>query len=219
MRTQTPHTTEQITTLEPGFDRPGSGAFDLTRFRPWLIYVAAQMRPRRDPMHEDLVQEGAIAMWKAHLKYDPKRGNYDQHLRVAARCRMLDIASQRKKELRPPELQNRGAKEPKREALRTYEVVVERTPAETDTPADNLLHDRTAPSTEERFEEASIRQDVWSTINRLPLEHREAVLQKFYDRPPEVPLKKQKLSRLWLEAQDELAYQLQHVSDGYGDRT
>ena len=70
----------------------------LTDFNPWLHYVANRLLPPSHPDHDDVVQEGWIAMWKAYPTYDGRtdKGSLEGWLRMCARRRMLDIAYQRK---------------------------------------------------------------------------------------------------------------------------
>lgn len=71
----------------------------LEAFNPWLHYVAGRLLPWSHPDHDDVVQEGRIAMWKAIPTYDgrtDKGGSLEGWLRMVARRRMLEIAYRRK---------------------------------------------------------------------------------------------------------------------------
>lgn len=59
-------------------------------YEGWLHRVATDIGHRAD--HDDLVQEGRIAMWRALRTYDEARGSLPSWLTSAARQRMRDVA-------------------------------------------------------------------------------------------------------------------------------
>lgn len=63
----------------------------LYRFHKWLHYMAYQLT-KDDSLHEDLVQEGRIAMWRALRTHDPEKGALPTWVTTAAKARMKDLA-------------------------------------------------------------------------------------------------------------------------------
>jgi len=63
----------------------------LASYNRWLHSVAGYFhRTHFHSDHEDLVQEGRIAMWKALATYDPSKGALPSWLTTAAKMRMKD---------------------------------------------------------------------------------------------------------------------------------
>jgi RNA polymerase sigma factor (sigma-70 family) len=63
----------------------------LAQYHKWLHAVANFMQETwAHPDHDDLVQEGRIAMWKALTTYDPSKGALASWLTTAAKMRMRD---------------------------------------------------------------------------------------------------------------------------------
>lgn len=59
----------------------------------WLHAVANKMLGwPGHPLHDDLVQEGRIAMWRAEQTHDPARGALPSWITRAAEMRMKDLA-------------------------------------------------------------------------------------------------------------------------------
>lgn len=69
----------------------------LADYEAWLHHRAHQMLPSTDHRHDDLVQEGRIAMWQAHSKHDPKKGALPAWLTQHATWRMRDVLARRGK--------------------------------------------------------------------------------------------------------------------------
>jgi RNA polymerase sigma factor (sigma-70 family) len=67
----------------------------LPDYRRWLYREAYAMIPATSADLEDLVQEGAIALWRALGTYDPDKGSLPAWLTRTARRRMLDVRSGR----------------------------------------------------------------------------------------------------------------------------
>lgn len=64
----------------------------LENYHKWLHKVAnAYLSPTHD-LHDDLVQEGRIAMWKALQTWDPTKGSMPSWLTGAAHLRMRDFS-------------------------------------------------------------------------------------------------------------------------------
>lgn len=63
----------------------------LPDYRRWLHHVANEMLPPTSAEHDDLVQEGYIAMWRALDSFDESKGALPSWLTRAARYRMLDV--------------------------------------------------------------------------------------------------------------------------------
>lgn len=63
----------------------------LQQYTGWLHTVAGSMTD--GPMHDDLVQEGYIAMWRALGSYDPLMGKLDYWLKRAATDRMRSVVT------------------------------------------------------------------------------------------------------------------------------
>lgn len=64
----------------------------LPDYRRWLHRVANDLLPPESPDHDDIVQEGYVAMWRALGTYDPARGTLPSWLTGAARLRMHEVA-------------------------------------------------------------------------------------------------------------------------------
>lgn len=65
----------------------------LPNYRRWLGAVARDVCGWTNRQHhDDLVQEGYVAMWRAAAAYDPTRGALPAWLTRAARLRMTDVA-------------------------------------------------------------------------------------------------------------------------------
>lgn len=64
----------------------------LPGYRRWLHHVANDMLPANSTDHDDLVQEGYVAMWRALDTHDPARGSLPSWLTGAARLRMREVA-------------------------------------------------------------------------------------------------------------------------------
>lgn len=58
----------------------------------WLHKVANRYLPWDHPRHDDVVQEGRIAMWRALQVHDPSKGSMASWLTTAAERRMKDVA-------------------------------------------------------------------------------------------------------------------------------
>jgi DNA-directed RNA polymerase specialized sigma24 family protein len=67
-------------------------ALDLLAFQGWLHAVANRLLGWDHPDHDDLVQEGYIAMWRASRAHDPARGSLTAWVIRAAELRMRDLA-------------------------------------------------------------------------------------------------------------------------------
>jgi DNA-directed RNA polymerase specialized sigma24 family protein len=63
----------------------------IAHYRGWL-YAQARKCSRSIPDHDDLVQEGRIAMLRAMATYDPVKGSLPSWLTGAARMRMREVA-------------------------------------------------------------------------------------------------------------------------------
>lgn len=66
--------------------------FDVADYEGWLQRVANAFLPPTSPHHDDLVQEGRIAMWRSLESYDPAKGALPTWVTGAARMRMRDLA-------------------------------------------------------------------------------------------------------------------------------
>jgi RNA polymerase sigma factor (sigma-70 family) len=67
----------------------------LADYDSWLHHRAHQMLPPTDHRHDDLVQEGRIAMWQAARKHDPSRGALPAWLTQKATWRMQEVLARR----------------------------------------------------------------------------------------------------------------------------
>lgn len=66
----------------------------LPSYRRWLHREAYRVAgPDDDRHHDDLVQEGYVAMWRAAQRYDPARGALPAFLTRAASQRMRHVAA------------------------------------------------------------------------------------------------------------------------------
>jgi len=63
----------------------------LQDYRRWLHAAAYRFRAPGSPDHDDLVQEGYIAMWRALSTYNPSCGALPSWLTRAAEMRMTDL--------------------------------------------------------------------------------------------------------------------------------
>lgn len=64
----------------------------IAAYERWLHKVANDYLMPWDERHDDLVQEGRIAMWRALAKYDPAAGSLPSWLTTAAKMRMKTLA-------------------------------------------------------------------------------------------------------------------------------
>jgi RNA polymerase sigma factor (sigma-70 family) len=64
----------------------------LADYDRWLHSVANRLSGPADPRHDDLVQEGRVAMWHALRKHDPSKGSLPSWLTKAAEMRMKNLA-------------------------------------------------------------------------------------------------------------------------------
>jgi len=62
----------------------------LPQFKNWLFFMARELTDDLS-IHNDLAQEGYIAMWKALKTYDPAKGALPSWITMAARLRMKDV--------------------------------------------------------------------------------------------------------------------------------
>lgn len=62
----------------------------LADYHKWLHYIAYKMTDD-DSIHDDLVQEGRIAMWRAMQTHDPDKGALPSWVTTAAKQRMKDF--------------------------------------------------------------------------------------------------------------------------------
>lgn len=72
--------------------RPGQPALKLQEFEGWLHAVANRLLGPLSPDHDDLVNEGRIAMWRASKAFDGTRGSLTAWVIRAAEMRMRDLA-------------------------------------------------------------------------------------------------------------------------------
>lgn len=80
-----------MTAPQPSWDDVVAAA--LPDYRRWLGAVARDLCGWANRgYHDDLVQEGYVAMWRAAATYDPARGALASWLTTAARYRMTDVA-------------------------------------------------------------------------------------------------------------------------------
>ncbi|WP_329047070.1 RNA polymerase sigma factor [Streptomyces sp. NBC_01422] len=69
----------------------------LADYEAWLHRRAGQMLPPTDHRHDDLVQEGRIAMWQAHNQHDPAKGALPAWLTQNATWHMREVLARRGK--------------------------------------------------------------------------------------------------------------------------
>lgn len=69
----------------------------LADYDAWLHHRVHQMLPPTDHRHDDLVQEGRIAMWQAHGSYDRKKGALPTWLTQHATWHMQEVLARRGK--------------------------------------------------------------------------------------------------------------------------
>lgn len=62
---------------------------DVESFYPWLRKVALDLVGKRD--HEDVAQEGWLAMWRSLESYDPEKGSKNYWLKYKAYSRMRTV--------------------------------------------------------------------------------------------------------------------------------
>jgi len=92
----------------------------LADYDAWLHHRAHQMLPPTDHRHDDLVQEGRIAMWEALARHDPGKGALPAWLTKNAAWRMNTVLSRRDGWTgRPMEAQPSGVRTSKGDEART----------------------------------------------------------------------------------------------------
>ncbi|MFD1278078.1 sigma-70 family RNA polymerase sigma factor [Streptomyces kaempferi] len=69
----------------------------LADYDAWLHRRVHQMLPATDHRHDDLVQEGRIAMWEAHSRHDPAKGSLPAWLTRHANWHMQEVLARRGK--------------------------------------------------------------------------------------------------------------------------
>jgi RNA polymerase sigma factor (sigma-70 family) len=65
-------------------------------YEAWLHHRAHQMLPPTDHRHDDLVQEGRIAIWQAYDRYEPGKGALPSWLTRHATWHMTETLSRRR---------------------------------------------------------------------------------------------------------------------------
>lgn len=80
-------------TLSDGYGDSLTVGETLADYDAWLHARAHQMLPSTDHRHDDLVQEGRIAMWRAHADYDPAKGALPAWLTRHATWHMREVLS------------------------------------------------------------------------------------------------------------------------------
>lgn len=78
--------------ISDGFGDPAHVDSTLRAYHQWLHRMAYEFLPPGSPLHEDLVQEGRIAMWRALETYEAAQGALASWITKAARMKMKDIA-------------------------------------------------------------------------------------------------------------------------------
>jgi RNA polymerase sigma factor (sigma-70 family) len=127
----------------------------LDNYRHWLTLKAADLTADKE-LQKDLAQEGWIEMWKALKTFNEKRGSLPSWLTMKARGRMYDY-------LRTGGRTNRTGRGGATVAI----------PA----PADKFEE---IAETEQTFEEAYHKGEIWSAVDSLPKRQREYVRLRFY---------------------------------------
>lgn len=79
-------------TITPVSDPAADPAAVLADYTGWLHHYANRLRVWWDADHDDLVQEGQVAMWRALDTFDPDRGALPSWLTMKAATRMRDVA-------------------------------------------------------------------------------------------------------------------------------
>lgn len=136
----------------------------LADYHKWLHRVAYNLDPRGLVDHEDLAQEGYIAMWRALPKHDPALGSLPTWLTNAARLRMTDYL-------------RRGSPFG-REATRGVHVA-----PKSDVPVDDLAFFDTLTRSEEIGEGVLLayhRGEIAEAIDALTPEQRKYVIARFW---------------------------------------
>lgn len=81
-----------MSTGDFGDHRPDLVELDIAAYEKWLHRLAYDLLPRpRWGEHEDLVNEGRLAMWRAMAAYDPSKGALPTWVTTAARMRMRNL--------------------------------------------------------------------------------------------------------------------------------
>lgn len=220
-----PRTTEELLALTPDEI--------LGAFNGWLVTVARGVGFSQD--WDDLIQEGRIAMWKALSSYDGK-GALPKWLTYCARIRMMDVASRKKPTTRDPALSNRGHQEPPREAIYHYQRHDDESLDEEGWDLADLDAVERLAGVEWGYHSGSILR----ALEALSAEHRQYVVLRFWGGvEPRGPRPSGMLDRrAWADApqthdelagpvdhsvwedeiRERLAFQLQGLGDGFGDR-
>ena len=166
----------------PGVAVPNSAIID--NYHSWLYKMARVYRSFDLNDHDDLVQEGRVAIWKALDTYDPALGALPSWLTTAAKMRMLEVVK------RGNWTGTRGIKGRRREP-----------PA---IPVEITDHDRIRSDTPD----VDALMDVRAAVAEIPSPYvRRAIFDRFWlDEPVN--------NGLWYRAKPELRARLAHLRPG-----
>jgi RNA polymerase sigma factor (sigma-70 family) len=194
----------------------------------WLHFMANKLKPWYDANHDDIFQEGWIAMWQAIETYKPSKVPIEAWIYRKAKSRMIDFVFQDKPAFGSEG--NRGRWKPKDNV--SLDAILEAGDgARADILGDAIVSDESLVGVEQAYHEG----DIMDALNRLSPKEREFVVLKFwgglYTKPERATRDWVKVSQdlapqfshkatrstYWSSAQDKLSEYLEHMREGYGD--
>jgi RNA polymerase sigma factor (sigma-70 family) len=149
----------------------------LPAYERWLHKVAYVFQPpgRDEAYHDDLVQEGRVAMWRAMAAYDPSKGALPSWLTTAAKLRMADVVRRAGTWLgRPPRYGPQPVAEKASPAMSLDELLAE------GGDSDSIMWMLSAADVAESLELAYHHGEIMLALNSLRPDQRRYVVLRFW---------------------------------------
>ncbi len=171
----------------------------LKNYENWLYYYARVLEPSRPWTHEDLAQEGHIAMWKALRSYDPLKGSLPSWLTTAAKMRMRDISWRNKPLTGEPSAKGHIREKPA-------------TPVDTDW--DWVQESVGSQELQESILMAYHQGEIYDAVASLPPRQREYIFRRFWLGETDKSIRNviPNSPRVWGPAREELSRKLAHLA-------
>lgn len=145
-------------------------------YEAWLHHRVHQMLAPTDHRHDDLVQEGRIAMWQAHSRHDPDKGPLPSWLTQHATWHMKEVLARRGKWTGSP-----ARRDGRHEVQDVPEVSLDAlmTPADDGRPADEAAGG-VSPDIADAAMQAYHRGEIVRALEGLSAKQRRYVLLRFW---------------------------------------